>query len=52
MRGGHGDQNSEKHLKIYRVVKQQKCLFKTEKCKYLEWFGPVTEVITLLKWKN
>ena len=25
MRCGHGDQNSEKHLKIWKLVKQQKC---------------------------
>ena len=29
MRGGRGDQNSEKHLKIYKVVKLQKCPLKT-----------------------
>ena len=23
-----------------------------KKCKYLEWFGPVTEGITLLSWKG
>ena len=28
MRGGDGDQNSEKHLEIYKVVKQQKCPLK------------------------
>ena len=28
MQGGHGDQNSEKLLKIYKVVKQQECPLK------------------------
>ena len=31
MWGGHGDQNSEKQLKIYKVVKQQKISFKNIK---------------------
>ena len=34
MRGGHGDQNIEKYLKIYKVVKQQKYSLKTKK-KYI-----------------
>ena len=31
MRGGRGDQNSEKHLKIYKVVKLLKISFKNIK---------------------
>ena len=31
----HGDQNSERHLKINKIVKQQKCPLKTWKCKCL-----------------
>ena len=51
MWGNHNDQNSEKHLKTYKVVKQQTCPLK-QKCKYLEWFWLVTEGITLLTRKK
>ena len=29
MQGGHGDQNNEKHLKIYKIVKLQKYYLET-----------------------
>ena len=34
-----------------KVLIQQKCPLKTSKSKYLKWFWPVTEGITLLTWK-
>ena len=52
MQGGRGDQNSEKHLELYKVVKLQKLPITTLKCKYLEGFWPVTECLTLLIWKK
>ena len=51
MWGSHGDQNSEKHLKIQKVVKQQTWSLTTKISKYLEWCGPVTEGIPLFTLK-
>ena len=45
MRGGHGDQNSEKkHLKNVLGCN-------TKKSKKSEWFWPATEGMAFLTWK-
>ena len=50
MWGGHGDQNSDNHLK--KGVTQRKYPQKTLKCKNLECFWPVTEEMAFLIGKN
>ena len=42
----------ENTLKGQKFVTQQKCTLKTWKSKYLKWFWPVTEGITLLTKKK
>ena len=44
--------NMWKYLKLSKIVRQQKCPIKHKKRKYLKWFWPVTEGITLVIWKK
>ena len=48
MMGGHGDKNSEKHLKYIIRCKTKIYPLKTQKCENLELFWLFTEVMTFL----